>query len=75
MSMPFLYHIFPSFVRFVLYLANISGERLQDHWSSVFSALQALCRRRKAKALISLHNLRRYAGGCVSMQGGLCLTL
>ena len=25
---------FPGFVCFVLFLANISGERLQDHWSS-----------------------------------------
>ena len=27
---------FPGFVCFVLYLAKISGERLQDHWSSSF---------------------------------------
>ena len=27
-------YIFPGFVCFVLYLAKISGERLQDHWSS-----------------------------------------
>ena len=27
---------FPGFVCFVLYLAKISGERLQDHWSSGF---------------------------------------
>ena len=26
---------FPGFVYFVLYKATISGERLQDHWSSV----------------------------------------
>ena len=32
--MSFIYDIFPGFVCFVLYLANISGERLQDHWSS-----------------------------------------
>ena len=25
---------FPGFVCFVLYWAKISGERLQDHWSS-----------------------------------------
>ena len=25
---------FPGFVCFVLYLVKISGERLQDHWSS-----------------------------------------
>ena len=25
---------FPDFVCFVLYLSKISGERLQDHWSS-----------------------------------------
>ena len=28
---------FPGFVCFVLYLAKISGERLQDHWSSGIS--------------------------------------
>ena len=28
---------FPGFVCFVLYLAKISGERLQDHWSSGLS--------------------------------------
>ena len=27
---------FPGFVSFVLYKATISGERLQDHWSSGF---------------------------------------
>ena len=27
---------FPGFVCFVLFLANISGESLLDHWSSVF---------------------------------------
>ena len=33
-SRSFLYYIFPCFVCFGLYLANISGDRLQDHWSS-----------------------------------------
>ena len=28
---------FPGFVCFVLYKATISGERLQDHWSSGFA--------------------------------------
>ena len=28
---------FPGFVCFMLYLDKISGERLQDHWSSGFS--------------------------------------
>ena len=28
---------FPGFVCFVLYSDKISGERLQDHWSSVFA--------------------------------------
>ena len=32
--MSFFYHIFSRFVYFVLYKAKISGERLQDHWSS-----------------------------------------
>ena len=30
---------FPGFVFFVLYWAKISGERLQDHWSSGFSSV------------------------------------
>ena len=30
----FLTIYFPGFVCFVLYKATISGERLQDHWSS-----------------------------------------
>ena len=34
---------FPGFVCFVLYLAKISGERLQDHWSSGLT-LGAICR-------------------------------
>ena len=29
-----LSHFYIGFVCFVLYLAKISGERLQDHWSS-----------------------------------------
>ena len=28
---------FPGFICFVLYKAKISGERLQDHWSSGYS--------------------------------------
>ena len=32
---------FPGFVCFVLYYAKISGERLQDHWSSgILAVLQ-----------------------------------
>ena len=33
---------FPGFVCFVLYLAKISGERLQDHWSSGFCTCSKL---------------------------------
>ena len=33
---------FPGFVCFVLYLAKISGERLQDHWSSGLKMWQIL---------------------------------
>ena len=34
---------FPGFVCFVLYLAKISGERLQDHWSSgIIFALKSI---------------------------------
>ena len=32
---------FPGFVCFVLYLAKISGERLQDHWSSGSETIEA----------------------------------
>ena len=39
-SRSFIYHIFPAFVCFVLYLAKISGERLQDHWSSGLAHLR-----------------------------------
>ena len=31
---------FPGFVCFVLYLDKISGERLQDHWSSGLTFLE-----------------------------------
>ena len=34
---------FPGFVCFVLYLDKISGERLQDHWSSGFNIYPSLC--------------------------------
>ena len=33
---------FPGFVCYVLYYAKISGERLQDHWSSGFNLLVLL---------------------------------
>ena len=32
---------FPGFVCFVLYLAKIAGERLQDNWSSGFTVFLA----------------------------------
>ena len=32
---------FPGFVCFVLCLAKISGERLQDHWSSGYETIAA----------------------------------
>ena len=35
-SRSILYHIFSRFCMFVLYYTKISGERLQDHWSSGF---------------------------------------
>ena len=36
---------FPGFVCFVLYKAKISGERLQDHWSSgcVYTVCNCIC--------------------------------
>ena len=34
---------FPGFVCFVLYQAKISGEGLQDHWSSGFIVCTAVC--------------------------------
>ena len=33
---------FPGFVFFVLYLAKISGERLQDHWSSGYEEISKI---------------------------------
>ena len=35
----FLIIYFPGFVCFVLYKATLSGERLQDHWSSGYYIL------------------------------------
>ena len=34
---------FPGFVCFVLYLAKISGERLQDHWFRIFEIFIFCC--------------------------------
>ena len=42
---------FPGFVCFVLYLAKISGERLQDHWSSGF--VLPMCSLKSAKSFFS----------------------
>ena len=36
---PFFTTYFPGFLCFVLYLHKISGERLQDHWSSGYDML------------------------------------
>ena len=33
---------FPGFVCFVLYLDKISGERLQDHWSSGYYTCESM---------------------------------
>ena len=46
---------FPGFVCFVLYLAKISGERLQDHWSSGLAHLS----RRFIGELIVYEGIRR----------------
>ena len=40
---------FPGFVCFVLYSAKISGERLQDHWSSGFGT----CTNQKMRILMT----------------------
>ena len=45
---------FPSFVCFVLYLAKISGKRLQDHWSS---GLQIKIKMAKTQDAESFHNI------------------
>ena len=58
---------FPGFVCFVLYLDKISGERLQDHWSSghifllklyhhVYKTISSLCYR---KQLLCLAEVQR----------------
>ena len=49
---------FPGFVCFVLYYAKISGERLQDHWSSGF--LLELGRSESRKRLVYLIILHSY---------------
>ena len=68
----FLTIYFPGFVCFVLYLDKISGERLQDHWSSGYEDLTKIIFElssnthlissadlgsEKTKVLISLHHL------------------
>ena len=53
---------FPGFVCFVLYLAKISGERLQDHWSS---GLAHLSRRLKGELIVYQWSCR--LSGCVSV--------
>ena len=40
---------FPGFVCFVLYLAKISGERLQDHWSSGLQYVNITFRNKRIK--------------------------
>ena len=50
---------FPGFVCFVLYLAKISGERLQDHWSSGFVCFCAM--------LVVLVVSERRASACLIM--------
>ena len=41
---------FPGFVCFVLYLAKISGERLQDHWSSGLQYVNITFRNKRIKS-------------------------
>ena len=48
---------FPGFVCFVLYLAKISGERLQDHWSSGLYSGSKENYNNKFGFLIRLHGL------------------
>ena len=38
---------FPGFVCFVLYWAKISGERLQDYWSSGFRRFKTVLQKKK----------------------------
>ena len=45
---------FPGFVCFVLYLDKISGERLQDHWSSGI-ILEPLCSNSRSLMAKLLH--------------------
>ena len=45
---------FPGFVCFVHYKATISGERLQDHWSSGFCFVIAM----KVHNMEAVHGLR-----------------
>ena len=43
---------FPGSVCFVLYLVKISGERLQDHWSSGFNVAWQTVDVRKAHKIV-----------------------
>ena len=53
---------FPSFVCFMLYLDKISGERLQDHWSSgsVLKTATVVYLRAKDVMFVRLFGLRLY---------------
>ena len=60
---------FPGFVCFVLYWAKISGEPLQDHWSSGFSLSPP--ERTAASALLSTIDLINQV--CMIHQEKMCL--
>ena len=58
---------FPGFVCFVLYLAKISGERLQDHWSSGFLIYMQKQRRRSASRFADQHLCFRYIDSTIPL--------
>ena len=59
---------FPGFVCFVLYLAKISGERLQDHWSSGYSG------RIRTLVAMATYSSHRLIMGKLEIDSFCCLT-
>ena len=65
----FLTIYFPGFVCFVLYLAKISGERLQDHWSSGFISHRLMPVQFWSSIVFLAHLSRRLIGELIVYKG------
>ena len=72
----FTIYIFPGFVCFVLFLAKISGERLQDHWSSGIEISISVCQVSvwcgRVTHPVSLHRRRSSSGGDQGHHSTVC---